>query len=40
VRLYSADSDTPGKVDFRMQGRNALFTVPKLNAYCVVAVSW
>jgi hypothetical protein len=40
VRLYSADLDTYDTLNFQMQGSEALFTVPKLNAYCVVAVSW
>jgi hypothetical protein len=40
VRLYSADIDMYDTLNFQMQGSEALFTVPKLNAYCMVAVSW
>jgi hypothetical protein len=40
VKLYSADLDAYLTLNFQMQGLQALFTVPKLNAYCVVAVSW
>ncbi len=40
VRLYSTDLDGYLTLNFQMQGSDALFTVPKLNAYCVVAVSW
>jgi hypothetical protein len=40
VRLYSADLERYDTLNFRMQGSKALFTVPRLNAYCMVAVSW
>ncbi len=40
VRLYSADSENYSTLNVRMQGRNAVFTVPKVNAYCMMAVSW
>jgi len=40
VRLYSADLDIGSTLNFRMQGQHAVFTVPRLDAYCVVAVSW
>jgi hypothetical protein len=39
VRLYSADSDTSSALNFRMQGSKAAFTVPKLGANCMAAVS-
>ena len=40
VRLYSADSEASKTLNFRMQGAKAVFTVPKLNTYSMVAVSW
>jgi hypothetical protein len=40
VRLYSPDSDTYQTVDFRMEGAQAVFSVPRLNTYCMIAVSW
>ena len=40
VRLYSADSENYSTLNVRMQGRNAVFTVPRLNAYCMTVVSW
>jgi hypothetical protein len=40
VQLYSADLDTDSTLNFRMQGQQAVFTVPRLDAYCMVAVSW
>jgi hypothetical protein len=40
VRLYTPDLDTYDTLTFRMQGSEAVFTVPKLNTYCMVAVSW
>jgi hypothetical protein len=39
VRLYSADSDNYKTLDFRMHGLMAVFTVPKLETYCMVVVS-
>jgi hypothetical protein len=39
IRLYSADLDSYNTLNFRMQGSNAVFTVPSLNAYCMIAVS-
>lgn len=40
VRLYSADSELPSEPKFEMRGARAVFTVPKLSVYCMVAVSW
>ena len=40
VRLYSIDSNTGSTLSFRMQDSQAVFTVPKLNAYCMIAVAW
>jgi hypothetical protein len=40
VRLYSTDSVNYSTLNFRMQGQQVIFTVPKLNAYCMVAVNW
>ncbi|MGO8718783.1 MAG: hypothetical protein ACLQMO_06145 [Acidobacteriaceae bacterium] len=40
VTLYSVHSDTGDAIDFRMQGENAVFSVPRLNTYGMVAVSW
>jgi hypothetical protein len=40
VRLYAPDLDTYDTLTFRMQGSEVVFTVPKLNTYCMVAVSW
>ena len=40
VTLYSVHSDTGDALNFRMQDSNAVFTVPSLATYCMVAVSW
>jgi hypothetical protein len=40
VRLYSTDFDAHDTLKFRTEGAKALFTVPKLNTYCMVEVSW
>jgi hypothetical protein len=40
VRFYSADLNTYDKLNFHMQGSYAVFTVPKLNVYCMAVVSW
>ncbi len=40
VTLYSPDSDDSPRLNFRMEGSMAVFTVPRLGAYCMVAVSW
>jgi len=40
VQLYFVDSETHDALNFRMQGNNAVFTVPKLDAYCMAAVIW
>ncbi len=40
VRLYSIDTNAYDTLNFQMQGSGVLFTVPKLNAYCMVALSW
>jgi hypothetical protein len=34
------DADSGSALDFRMQGSQAVFTVPRLNVYCMVAVTW
>ena len=39
VRLYAADSDNYSTLNSRMQDRKAVFTVPKLKAYCMAVVS-
>jgi hypothetical protein len=39
IRLYSTDIDSYEILKFHMQGSNAVFTVPTLNAYCMIAVS-
>ena len=38
VNLYSAEMDAHEALSFRMQGGEAVFAIPKLNAYCVVTV--
>lgn len=40
VRLYSPDFEKSRSIDFRMQGSEAVFTVPPLRAYGFVTVSW
>ena len=40
VAIYSADSDASKSLSFRMEGSMAVFTVPELSTYCMVAVSW
>lgn len=40
VRFYSVNSDNGNALDFRTQGPQAVFTVPKLEVYGMVAVSW
>lgn len=40
VRLYSTDAETYDTLNFQMQGAEAVFTVPALKAYCMVAVTW
>lgn len=40
VTLYSVHSDAGDALNFRMQGLHAVFTVPSLATYCMVAVSW
>lgn len=40
VRLYSIGNESSQKLDASMEGRNAVFTIPKLDAYCMAAVSW
>jgi hypothetical protein len=40
VRLYSIDQENGEQLQAQMQGRNAVFTVPKLNVYCMTVVSW
>jgi hypothetical protein len=40
INLYSADVESPDSLSFLMQDSEVLFTVPKLNVYCMVAVSW
>lgn len=40
VALYAAELEEPTTLKSRMQGSKVAFTVPNLNAYCMVAVSW
>ena len=40
VKLYSPASDVDDMLNFRMQGPDALFTIPRLNTYCMVMVGW
>jgi hypothetical protein len=40
VRFYAPDADTGKPVDFRMEGAEAVFTVPTLQAYGVITVNW
>ena len=40
VSLYAPDSEANQAVQFQMRSSQAVFTVPKLNTYCVVIVSW
>jgi hypothetical protein len=40
VRFYSPASDSFDALNFQMRGSEAVFTVPKLNTYCVAMVGW
>jgi len=40
VRLYSPGLDGSDTLTFRMQGSEAVFTVARLNAYCLAAIEW
>jgi hypothetical protein len=40
VRLYSPGRNGADTLIFRMEGSEAVFTVPRLNAYCVVTIEW
>ncbi|MEO6828527.1 MAG: hypothetical protein ABI164_01860, partial [Acidobacteriaceae bacterium] len=40
VRLYSVDWDAYKTLDFKMRGSNAVFTVPKMNTYCMAVLSF
>jgi hypothetical protein len=40
VKYYSPASDSFDALNFRMQGSEAVFTIPKLNTYGVAVVSW
>jgi Beta-galactosidase trimerisation domain len=40
VRFYAPDADDGKPIDFRMEGAEAVFTVPALQTYAVVTVSW
>jgi hypothetical protein len=40
VTLYSVHSDAGDSLNFHVQGSDAVFTVPRLATYCMVAVSW
>lgn len=40
VRFYSPDVGEAQPVHFRMEGSEAVFTAPKLNAYGVITVNW
>jgi hypothetical protein len=39
VRMYSPETETGRDLTFRMNGDSASFTVPRLNAYCMIEVS-
>lgn len=38
IRHYSPDADNT--LNFRTEGSDVLFTIPKLNAYCIVTIDW
>jgi hypothetical protein len=40
IGFYSAASDGHESLKFQMQGSNAVFTIPSIDAYCMVAVSY
>jgi hypothetical protein len=40
VRFYGLDADGGRPVEFRVEGEDAVFTMPALQAYGVVTVSW
>jgi hypothetical protein len=40
VSLYSPASENPVPLQFQMQGTAAVFSVPKMNTYCVAIVNW
>jgi len=40
VRFYAPDTDDGQRIDFRMEGSEAVFTAPRLHAYGVVTVNW
>jgi Beta-galactosidase trimerisation domain len=40
VRFYAPDADDGKPIDFRIEGAEAVFTVPALQTYAVVTVSW
>jgi hypothetical protein len=40
IRFYTADAEDGKPVDFRMEGAEAVFTAPVLQAYGVVTVGW
>ncbi len=39
VRIYSAESEAPTNLPFQVRNGMALFTIPRLNTYCMVEVS-
>ena len=40
VRFYAPDVDDGQRIDFRVEGAEAVFTAPKLHTYGVVTVNW
>lgn len=40
VRFISIESEAGSTVNFRMQDQQAVFTIPRLNTYGIVTVSW
>jgi hypothetical protein len=40
VRFYAPDADDGKPIDFRVEGSDAVFTVPALQTYGVLTVSW
>lgn len=40
VKLLTPDSSVPTDLDFRSQGQQALFSIPKLKTYAVAVIGW
>jgi hypothetical protein len=40
VRFYAPDVDGGQRIEFRMEGAEAVFTAPRLHAYGVITVNW